>query len=331
MAQSEKSKQKLLSLMRIFWERTNENQGLTLEEIREILFREEDISTERKSLYTDMMRLEDFGLKIASRREGNRHIYYLSEHLFTLSELKLLTDAIGSSRSIPEAKSREIVKKLKQLTDHRTSRELDRQITVTGRVKHLNEEILSNIDLLQAAIQQGRQVSFQYWDWTADKVQKPRRDGKVYTVSPWTLLWEEENYYLLANHPRSRRMHHYRVDRMMHMTITDLPRTGQEAYEAVDFSTYSRGLFGMFGGTPEPVTLRCENQLAGIILERFGEEPHFSPEPDGKSFSVTVRVVPCDLFYAWVIGFRGRMRIVSPAAAREEMKKMALEAINETN
>lgn len=329
MAQSERSKQKLLSLLQIFWERTNESRGLTVEELRELLSAE-GIEAERKSIYNDIGLLTDFGLAIEKRREGNRHVYYLAEHLFTLSELKLLTDAIGSSRSVPETESNEIVRKLKRLTDQGTSRELDRQITVTGRVKHLNREILHNIDLLQIAMQEGRQISFQYWDFTVDKVQKPRRDGRVYTVSPWTLLWEEENYYLLANHPRSRRMHHYRVDRMMQMEITDLPRTGREAFEAVDFSTYSRGLFGMFGGKPEPVTLRCENDLAGIILERFGMEPTFFPEPDGQHFSVTVRVVPCDLFYAWVIGFCGRMRIVSPLSAQEELKKMALAALDGT-
>ena len=322
MAQSEKSKQKLLTLLRLFWERTGESCGLTLEEIRDSLA-EEGIEAERKSLYNDIGLLTDFGLPIEKRREGNRTVYYLAQHLFTVSQLKLLTDAIGSARSIPEAEGREIVKKLKKLTDHRTSRELDRQITVTGRVKHLNEEFLSNIDLIQEAMKEGKQISFQYWEWTADKVQQPRREGKFYTVSPWTLIWEEENYYLLANHYRSDRMHHYRVDRMMQMKISHYPRRGQEAYEKIDFSAYSRGLFGMFGGTPEPVTLWCENHLAGIVIERFGTEPTFFKEADGEHFTVTVRVVPCDLFYAWVIGFKGKMKIVSPQSAKDELKQMA--------
>ncbi len=328
MAQSEKSKQKLLSLLQIFWDRTGEDQGLTLDQIRDLLAAE-GIEAERKSLYHDIDLLTDFGLAIEKRRVGNSHYYFLSRHLFTLSELKLLTDAIGSSRSIPESDSRQMIAKLKQLTDHKTARELDRQITVTGRVKHLNQQMLKNIDLLQTAIQEGRQVTFQYWDFTVEKIQKPRRDGKFYTVSPWTLIWEEENYYLLANHPRSRRMHHYRVDRMMEMQITDLPRTGREAYEAVDFSTYSRGLFGMFGGVPQPVTLRCASDLAGIILERFGMEPTLFPEPGGEFFRVTVRVVPCDLFYAWVIGFCGRMQILSPDSARDALRQMALASLSD--
>ncbi len=326
MAQSEKSKQKLLSLLQIFWERTNADRGLTIEEIRDLLLAE-GIEAERKSLYNDIALLTDFGLAIEKRRTGGRFVYFLTEHLFTLSELKLLTDAIGSSRSIPEAESRAIIAKLKKLTDHSTSRELDRQITVTGRVKHLNREILHNIDLIQTAMKEGRQVSFQYWDWNEKKIQQPRREGKFYTVSPWTLIWEEENYYLLANHYRTDRMHHYRVDRMMQMKISDYPRRGQDAYDAIDFSAYSRGLFGMFGGTPQPITLRCENTLAGIVLERFGMEPTFFPCEDGKSFQVTVRVVPCDLFYAWVIGFCGRMQITSPEWARDELKKMALQAL----
>jgi predicted DNA-binding transcriptional regulator YafY len=326
MAQNEKSKLKLLALLRIFWERTNESCPLTLEEIRESLA-EEGIEAERKSLYSDINLLTDFGLPIEKRRDGNRSLYYLSDHLFTVSQLKLLTDAIGSARSIPEEEGREIVKKLKRLTDHRTARELDRQITVTGRVKHLNREFLSNIDLIQQAMKEGKQISFQYWEWTADKVQQPRREGKFYTVSPWTLIWEEENYYLLAGHYRSDRMHHYRVDRMMHMKISHYPRRGQEIYEKLDFSAYSRGLFGMFGGTLQPVTLRCKNELAGIVIERFGTDPTFFKEADGEHFTVTVRVVPCDLFYAWVMGFMGKMTIVSPQSAKDELKKMALAAL----
>lgn len=326
MAQSEQSKQKLLSLLRIFWERTSSQTGLTLEEIQAALAAE-GISAERKSLYTDIQLLQEFGLSIEKRQENRRHTYHLTEHLFSLSELKLLTDAIGSSRSIPEGKSREIVRKLKLLTDHSTSRVLDRQITVTGRVKQMNEAVLQNIDLLQTAMQTGRQISFGYWEWTVNKEQVLRHGGQRYRLSPWTLLWEDENYYLLAYNAETDSIRHYRVDRMTAMEICDQPRQGQKAFDALDFTSYSRGMFGMFGGTPEPITLRCENALAGIIIERFGKDPLFFKEADGTHFTVTVRVIPCDLFWAWVIGFGGRMQIIEPASARAALKEMARAAL----
>lgn len=326
MAQSEQSKQKLLSLLRIFWERTSPQTGLTLEEIQAALAAD-GISAERKSVYTDIRLLQEFGLTIEKRQENRRHTYHLTEHLFSLSELKLLTDAIGSSRSIPEGKSREIVRKLKLLTDRRTSRALDRQITVTGRVKQMNEAVLQNIDLLQTAIQAGRQISFGYWEWTVNKEQVLRHGGRRYQLSPWTLLWEDENYYLLAYNAETDSIRHYRVDRMTAMEICDSPREGQAAFDALDFTSYSRGMFGMFGGTPEPITLRCENTLAGIIIERFGKNPTFFKEADGAHFTVTVRVVPCDLFWAWVIGFGGRMQIIEPASARVSLEKMARAAL----
>ena len=247
MAKGTNQKLKLLYLAQIFSEETDEDHGLTLAEIAQRLSRL-DINAERKTLYQDFEELRRFGMDICTNQEGKSFRYFLGSRTFQLPELKLLVDAVQSSRFITEQKSRELIKKLETLTSRSNANQLQRQVLIAGRIKTMNESIYYNVDGLHTAIAKERQIQFRYFRWGPDKTMILRHNGELYTVSPWHLCWDDENYYLVAYDSASGRIKHYRVDKMKNITITDLPRDGAETMEHLDLTIYTRRLFGMFGG-----------------------------------------------------------------------------------
>ena len=176
------------------------------------------------------------------------------------------------------------------------------------------------MDSLQTAIAAGRQVQFHYFDWGVDKKQHLRRGGMEYIVSPWTLIWDEENYYLIAYETESDSIRHYRVDRMLHITVTEQPRQGEEIFRRQDMTQYSRKTFGMFGGDEQTVTLRCANRMAGVILDRFGQETTLFPEGEDR-FIVRVPVAVSPQFFAWVTGLEGEVCITGPETVAEDYRQ----------
>lgn len=325
MANREHQKGKLLALMRILWEQTDAGNGLTMAELIARLA-EEGIDAERKSIYTDIECLRSFGLAIEKRQADGKQTYHLVERIFSLAELKLLTDAVQSFKLLPEEESRALTNKLRSLTSHKEAMALSRQLVVTDRLHHRNREVYESVDRLQRAIAANQQVSFRYFDWNREKQQVLRHGGARYVLSPWLLVWEEGNYYLAAYDSLRKALRHYRVDKMIDVRLTDLPREGKDAFEATRPEAYGRGMFGMFGGKSELVTLRCANRCAGIILERFGQEVTLFAD-GAEHFTVRVRVVPCELFYAWVIGFGEEMQLMAPDSAVQALRELALRSL----
>lgn len=326
MAKRENQKSKLLALMRIFWEQTDAQNGLTMAELIARLD-EDGINAERKSIYSDIDCLRQFGVKIEKRQAEGRQTYHLVERGFSLAELKLLTDAVQSFKLLPEQESRVLTDKLRTLVSRREAMALSRQLIVTDRLHHRNREVYESVDLLQRAIAENRQISFRYFDWNRDKAQVLRHNGARYQLSPWLLIWEEGNYYLAAYDSQKQSIRHYRVDKMIDVCVIDLPREGKQAFESTSPEAYGRGMFSMFGGKSELVTLRCRNRCAGIILERFGQEVTLFPD-GAEHFTVRVRVVPCDLFYAWVIGFGEEVQLLAPSDAVEALRDLAMKSLN---
>lgn len=318
-------KQKILALMRLFWEETDAKAGLTMGQIIERLSAE-GIDAERKSLYDDIELLRLFGFEIEMRQAAKTHSYHLSKRIFSLAELKLLTDAVQSFKLLPEEESKVLTDKLRSLTGRKEAMALSRQLVVTDRLHHRNREVYESVDLLHTAISENLQVSFQYFDWNRNKERVLRHDGARYQLSPWLLVWEEGNYYLAAYDSKRQSLRHYRVDKMTDMKLSDLAREGREAFEATRPEAYGRGMFGMFGGESTLVTLRCRNRCAGIIMERFGQE--ITLFPDGEDhFTVNVRVVLCNLFYAWVIGFGEEVQLLAPSQAVEALRSLAMRSL----
>ena len=321
MSRKEGQKLKLLTLIDILVRETDEHHPLSVPRLVELL-RQRGIEAERKSVYADIETLRELPgtpFDIIQRR-GRGGGYYMTDTPFELAELKLLVDAVYTSKFITARKTKTLIDKLGRFTSHWQQDALDRQVQVSGRIKSQDEAILYTVDTLHSAITQGLQVRFKYCDWTLEKKMKPRHDGQFYQVSPWTLVWENGNYYLIAYTDGALR--HYRVDKMQRAEVLpDTQREGKELYDEFDVNTYTQQLFGMFNGPVKQITLRCENRLAGAMFDRFGTRPTPVICPGGEKFELTVTVQVSPQFFGWVAGFAGGVEITAPADVRAEMKK----------
>ena len=326
MPRSSGQKLKLLYLKQILERESDAAHPITVERICERLS-EAGISAERKSIYSDLLALEDFGMEIVRVREGRGTAYYASTGLLELPELKLLVDAVQSSRFITKKKSEALIEKLSGFVSDRDARILRRQVYTTNRIKAENETVFYTVDELHTAIAENKQVSFQYFSWNLQKQKVLRHDGAIYTVSPWALIWDDEYYYLVAYDHAHDEIRHYRVDKMLHVALLDAPREGRARFGEADPATYSQRMFGMFGGEEVLVTLRCKNDLVDVILDRFGTGVTIHPAKEG-TFEVITRVANSPNFRAWVIGFGDRMQVVQPSRVADEIADMAKKALH---
>mgnify|MGYP000793837270 CR=1 FL=1 len=328
MSRKEGQKRKLLVLLEILARETDEKHPLSVPQLVEKL-QEHGVVAERKSVYDDLNTLNnlpDTKYEIVQQR-GRGGGYYMTEAPFELAELKLLVDAVYASKFITARKSKILIDKLGQFTSTYRQEELDRKVLVSGRIKSTDEKILYTVDALHAAITAGEQVTFKYCDWNLQKRMAPRHDGQLYRVSPWVLVWESGNYYLIAY--TEGRLKHYRVDKMTNITKTGETRILGPEYENLDLTRYSSSVFGMFRGAPARVHLRFENALAGVVIDRFGRGTPCVPDgPD--AFVCTVEVAVSPNFFGWLASFGARAQLLSPAPVREAFVALcrAAEAAN---
>lgn len=325
MPKNPNQKLKLLYLYQILLQKTDEEHKISMEEILQALARC-GVEAERKSIYSDIAALQDFGLDVMLQR-GPGGGYYVASRDFELPELKLLVDAIQCSRFITQKKSDELIHKIESLTSEPQARILQRQVYITDRIKTMNESIYYNIDALHTAISEGVQITFQYFEWSLDfgakeKIQKRyRHDGARYQVSPWALTWDDENYYMIAYEPISDSIRHYRVDKMEHIALTELQRQGQQLFrDRFNPADYSRKVFGMFSGEEKIVRLRCENRFIGVLRDRFGAELMVQPLEDGY-FAVNITVAVSPQFFSWVFGLGGGVQILEPQDVRQQFQQ----------
>ena len=311
MPRSSNQKRKLLLVMKLLLERSDEAHPVPMQQILEYL-QARDISAERKSIYDDLEVLREFGLDVIRAPEG----YYIGAREFELPELKLLVDSVQSSKFITQKKTLALIKKIESLASVYDAQLLQRQVYVRNRVKSMNESVYYHVDELSAAITADRTVRFRYFEYTVSKERRFRRAGKIYEVSPFALLWDNENYYLLAWDDEAATFKHYRVDKMADIERTDAPRRGKEAFANVDMSEYTKHVFGMYGGQPEQIRLRFADHLAGAVLDRFGRDLILVPDGEGQ-FVVSVRAQVSPQFFAWVFGFGDEVEILSPASVRD--------------
>ena len=319
MAKSPNQKLKLLYLCQYLLRQSDEDHPVTVARMIDYLARQ-DIAAERKSIYDDMEALRLFGLDVQAVRVGSATGYFIGQRQFQLPELKLLVDSVQSSKFITEKKSLELIGKLESLASEHQGRELNHQVYVRGRIKTMNESIYYNVDEIHAAIDGDRAITFRYADWGVDKRRVWRRGGKAYAVSPWALMWDNENYYLIAYDAQAGHIKHYRVDKMSAIAQTGEPRQGAEAFARLDMTAYSDTHFGMFSGDVQPVRICFENALAGAVVDQFGTDVNLVPQ-DAEHFSVTVNVAVNVQFFGWLCGFGARARLLGPAPAVEELRR----------
>lgn len=329
MAKSLYQQQKLLRLQQIFLQETDEQHGLTMEEILARLSAY-GIQAERKSIYENIETLNACGMDILKERRNSKTYYYSVGREFEEAEVRLLADAVASSRFITVKKSEELLKKLTTLTSRHHGAELRRQLYVASRIKNMNETVYYILDELNRAIHRNVAISFCYYDWTLERgtLQKTaRHGGRQYTISPWQLLWQDELYYLIAFDHTSQEIRHYRVDRMGLITLTDLPRQGEEAFQQIRMENYTSRLFGMFGGKSQWVTLSFPARFLDIMVDRFGKDLRPTLLKNGD-LEIRAEVIPSLPFYGWLFSLGKEVQLTEPLALREEYKTYLQEQLS---
>lgn len=319
LAKSANQKLKLLYIIKILSEKTDEEHSISTQNLIAELEKYE-ISAERKSIYDDIQQLQQFGYDIVSSKSKNAGGYYLASREFELPELKLLVDAVQSSKFITIRKSKELIKKLESFASVYEGKQLQRQVFVSNRVKTENEKIYYNVDEIHRGIQLNRKISFQYFEWNIEKKMQFRKEGERYQVSPWALIWRDENYYLVAFDEKDSKIKHYRVDKMNEISQEEKEREGLEHFEQFNIAEYANKTFGMYGGREEIVTLQFSNALVGVVLDRFGKDIDIRKR-DESHFSVRVKVALSGQFYGWITGIGPEAKIIAPVGVVEEYKK----------
>ena len=317
MAKSPNQKLKLLYLVDILERKTDENHPMTAAALIEELAKVE-ISAERTSIYDDIQKLMDYGYDIVHNKARVGGGYYMASKRFELAELKVLVDSVQASRFLSAKKTRELIDKLEKLCSIHEEKQLKRQVYVLNRIKTDNESIFYNVDYIHDAVHRNKQISFQYYEWSTSKEMKLRRDGARYIVSPLALVWDDENYYLVA-YEEGRGIRHYRVDKMKAIEVLDDNRLEESGYREFDPAVYSNKVFGMHGGDLAAVTLSFPENLTGVMLDRFGKEVSLKKESD--KFTIRTDVVISDHFFVWLAGLGKDVRIVSPDNIRQQYKQ----------
>lgn len=299
---------------------TDDTHGLTMPQIIEKLAAYE-IDAHRKTIYEDLKALDDFGIEILKIQEGNKTYYHAGNRDFEIAELKFLIDVVQNSKFITEKKSKKLIEKLTALVSNYDAKLLKRQVYVADRVKSMNESILYTVDRIHEAMNLNYQITFHYFEWNVDGNAKLKHDGKLYEVSPWALIYDDGNYYLEAYDDEFQDLKTYRVDKMQDVTIAEgTRRKGKDVFQKKDKSIYTKNRFGMYAGKNEVVTLLCENNMANVIVDRFGRDIHMQ-KVDDEHFQVRVDVAVSGNFLGWIIGIGG-VKIVGPASVVEMMDRL---------
>ena len=310
-------KKKIFVLNRIFEEHTDLDHGLRMNEILTLLDNH-GIDAERKSVLDDIDTLKQLGVDVG-HEEGERKFRLFSRE-FEVFEIKLLVDSIQTSKFLPQEKTDALVKKLMKLCSRHERHKLERQVIVANRAKNLNTRIHYSMDAIHEAIANDTQISFKYFNYDINKKRVFRKKGATYRLSPFAMIYTDDNYYLLAFDPEEKEIRPFRVDRMDSVNVLKAKRIGAEAFEKIDMSRYTNYTFSMFGGEPVSVTLRFQNPLMNTVIDRFGADV-VTRKVDGYHFEITVPVAVSDQFYGWVFGLGKKVRIIAPESVKEGMKK----------
>lgn len=293
---------------------------------------ENGIKAERKSIYDDVACLIRYGCDIR-KKGGPRGGYYMLPELFEVNEVKILADAVLASRFLSTRKSGELIDKLGTLLPVKRRRELRQKVHVMSRSAHPAESIYENIDRIKQAMSDEQSLSFDYYEWRAEKRSGRVRYGKVkkhggkrYLVYPLALILDDVNYYMAAYENLSDSIRHYRVDKMERIKSEALPNPeGEKQALRFDPAVYTSSVFDMFAGEERKVVLIFKEEVLGSIIERFGDDIiiEAAAEKDWYKSIQSIRISP--RFFAWVLAFGDKMRIEGPQEILEEMKKFLRE------
>ena len=312
-------KLKLYRLALIMTELTDDEHMITMPEIQKELAKYE-ITADRKSLYDDLEALQILGIEVKGEKVGRKFYYHVSNKQFEIAELKLLVDAIQSSKFITAKKSKELIDKLNTFASKYEADQLNRQVVVQGRVKTMNESIYYFVDDVHRAIAENRQISFEYMKWDINKTMVPRRE-ESYVVSPWALTWDDENYYLIAYDEEAGCIKHFRVDKLKSIRILKDKRIGKNKFKELDLAKYSKMNFGMFHGDPTKVKIAFQKELVGVFLDRFGRDIPINPSDKKDWYETYVDVAVSDQFLGWVFALGSDVKLLGPKNVIDKFKE----------
>lgn len=308
---------KILLILKYLWKNTDEENTVSIADIIKHLS-EHGFSSDRKTVAKYIDTLTDFGIDIVKiRKTQNR--YFIGTRHFEAPEVKLLIDAVQSSRFITKQKSKELIKKLSAFVAPNQASVLKRHFYFDSRVKTNNEAIYITSDSIQTAIAEKKKISFQYFDYCIDGKQKLRHHGEKYLVSPFDLMWSNDTYYLVGFHDKKEIVVKFRVDRIKNLIVTGIKAVPKpKDYSVAEFFLQE---FSMLSGDKCIVTLLCQNDLINSIIDRFGVDVK-TTVVDNNHFTVTVPVNLSNIFYGWVFSSAGKMKILFPNKAIEEFKNI---------
>ena len=324
MPKSDNQKLKIFYILDYLQRNSHQDHPVRAAELIQMLDSQHNISCDRKTVYSDIAALQDYGVDIVSI-PGKNGGYYIASRNFELPELKLLIDAVQSSRFLTEKKSRELIEKLCNQCSVHDARLMRRDVLVSGRVKTMNETMYYNVDAIQEAISQNRQITFRYFDWDLNGQRRYRERG--YTASPYGLCQDNENCYLLAHSPRHG-VTSYRVDRMQEIHLTEEARTPCPELTGKNLTEHANRLFQMYSGDPTTVKLRFHRSLTNVVIDRFGRDTMLIPDGE-EHFVFTVNVAVSPMFLSWVIGFGSKAKVLHPQSVIDSCRQLCLEAMEQ--
>ena len=319
MPRGSNQKFKFTYLMKIMAEKTDDEHSLTMPQILEELEKYE-VSAERKSIYEDFKDMSKLGIDVIKEQRGRETFYHIAGREFELAEVKLLIDAVQSAKFITQKKSKSLISKVKNFVSEHQAKQLQRQIVINDRVKTMNESVYYNVDDIHTAINQNRKIKFKYYKWDIDKKLVERHGGSYFFVSPWALLWDDENYYMIAFDDWDNKIKHYRVDKMMYIEVGNDERAGKEEFKNFDMAKYSKATFGMYHGEKTKVCIKFANHMCGVFIDRFGKDTLFRKIDENHSeLIVDINVSP--QFFGWIFSLGNDVEIVSPKEVVNELRE----------
>ena len=310
---------RIIELLRFLYQQTDEAHAVTVSEMIEYL-KSKGIPSVRQTVYTDLEALDTAGIDIVQIK-STQNRYFIGSRIFEYPELKMLVDAVASSKVISAKKSQALIQKLGQLTSIQQAEQLQRLASLSSRVKPHNEKVYYIIDSIQTAILDQHQISFQYNEYTPEKKKILKHDGYRYILDPYALEWKNDHYYLIGYSHKHKGIAHFRVDRLTSVEPLD---SKFQPMPDFDVAAYTNKMVDMFAAEhAEQVKLLCSNELMRVIIDHYGEDIEISPYDD-THFTVIIEVNPSGTFYGWVFKFMGKIRILSPQSCVDKMQDIAV-------
>ncbi len=310
MAKNMGSKIKLITILDLLNRHSDENHVISTARLIEMLA-EAGISAERKSIYDDIEKLISLDYDIIKTGKG----YYLGERRFEMAEIKILIDAVASSKSLSEKKSMAIIKKLESFLSKYEAKHLHEGLRLISRPKSENEQIYYNISRIERAIIDKKAISFNYFNTDINGKKAYRNKGERYTALPITLSYNDDRYYLVSFYEKYNNITNFRVDRMERIEDIDWAGVVPNNF---DISNHIKETFDMFGGEKQNLTLSFDNSLLSSVRDKFSDDTVFIP--DDERFILNRDIAVSERFYGWLCGFGKKASIISPKSVADDYK-----------